>query len=129
MRIKQAQAAIEPAVSSVLRRAIKNSPTHAQEIGDYSRAIGSVFCQMAAKNNFSVDYLVVAVDAATLKYQAVMNENILDAKNALVALYKIFAADQLTWQLPDNQWLKSICELFCNSIDTALKDAGQVGIK
>lgn len=128
IRIQQAEAVIEPAASRVLRRAIERSPEHAQEIGDYARAIGGIFCHMIAHNNFSVEYLVDASDKATERL-AFKSSEVLDAKNAAVALYKIFAADQLVWQLPDNQWLRSICELFCNSVDQALKDSGQIGIK
>lgn len=129
VRIQQAEAVIEPAASRVLRRAIKRSPEHAQEIGDYARAIGGIFCKMKADNNFSVEYVVDAADKATQRFQDIAKDEIIDAKNAAVALYKVFASDQLVWQLPDNQWLKSICDVFCNSIDTALKDSGQPGIK
>lgn len=130
VRIQQAEAVIEPAASRVLRRAIQRSPEHAVEIGDYARAIGGIFCQMIAKNNFSVEYVVDAADKATANLPTLAkNDEILDAKNSAVALYKVFAADQLSWQLPDNAWLKAICNVFCNSIDTALKDSGQAGIK
>ena len=128
VRIQQAQAVIEPAAASVLRRAIQRSPQHAQEIGDYARAIGGIFCNMLANSNFSVEYVVDAANKATDRL-TFKSDEVLDAKNAAVALYKVFAADQLVWQLPDNQWLKSICGVFCNAIDTALKDAGQAGVK
>lgn len=129
VRIQQAEAVIEPAASRVLRRAIKHSPEHAKEIGDYARAIGSIFCQMLDQNNFSVEYVVDAADKATQKFQGAASDDVIDAKNSAVALYKVFAADQLVWQLPNNQWLKSICAVFCNSIDTALKDSGQPGVR
>jgi len=30
--------------------------------------------------------------------------------------------------IPGNQWQIAVCQLFCESIDQALKDAGQPGI-
>lgn len=129
VRLQQAEAVIEPAASRVLRRAIKRSPEHAQEIGNYARSIGGIFCKMIEQNNFSVEYVVDAADKATQELQNAANDDIIDAKNAAVALYKVFAADQLVYELPDNQWLKAICNVFCNSIDMALKDSGQPGIK
>jgi len=128
VRLQQAKLAIEPAVSSVLRRVMLRSPQHVVEIGNYARAVGTVFCQMAANRNFSPAYLIAAADKATLDLQATAPPEIIDAKNAAIALYQIFLVDKLMVSLPRDQWQLAICQLFCESINQALKDAGQPGI-
>jgi len=128
VKLQQAKDALEPAASSVLRRAILRSPDHAVEISAYARAVGSVFCKMNANKNFTPIYLIDELNKATAPLQAKASPEIIDAKNAAIALYKIFLGDQLMVALPDNQWAIAICQLFCESVDQALKDAGQPGI-
>lgn len=128
VRLQQAKDALEPAASSVLRRAIIRSPEHAKEIGDYARAVGTVFKQMAVNKNFTPEYLIDAANKATMTLQATAPPEVIDAKNAAVALYKIFLSDQLMVALPANKWQLAICQLFYESVDQALKDAGQPGI-
>ena len=128
-RLNQIKAALEPAAASVLRRAIQNSPQHAAEISAYARELGTVFCQMQANNNFDPTYLLKAADDLTSKYQASLGPDVLDGKNAALALYQICFADKLTVQLPNNLWMRAVCGLFCDSINQALTDAGQLGIK
>lgn len=120
---------VEPAASSVLRRAIARSPQHAQEIGNYARAVGGVFCKMTANNNFTVTYLVDSANQATAGLQTGVDQDIIDAKNAVIAIYKVAAGDQLSWQLPNNVWLKAVANTICNSINQALLDSGQAGCK
>ncbi len=125
VRLAQARDALEPAASSVLRRAILRSPEHADEIAAYARAVQSVFCSMVEARNFSPAYLIDAANAATAPLQSEASAEIIDAKNAAIALYKIFYGDQLTWEIPDSAWPMAISQLFCESIDQALKDAGR----
>jgi len=125
VKLQQAKDAIVPAASSVLRRAILRSPEHAVEIATYSRAVGSVFCRMAKTQTFDPAYLITQLDQATASLQATASPEIIDAKNAAVALYKIFLNDKLMVSIPNNQWQIAICQLFCEAIDQALKDAGQ----
>jgi hypothetical protein len=125
VRLAQARDALEPAASSVLRRAILRSPEHADEIAAYARAVQSVFCSMSQNRNFAPAYLIEAANAATAPLQAEASAEIIDAKNAAIALYKIFYGDQLTWEIPGDAWPMAICQLFCESIDEALEDAGR----
>jgi hypothetical protein len=127
VKVQQIRDVVEPAASSVLRRAIARSPQHAVEIGNYARAIGKVFCQMNANNNFTPTYLVDAANAATAGLQEGVGQDIIDAKNAAIAIYKIAYGDQLTWQLPDKVWPKAVAGTICNSINQALLDSGQAG--
>jgi hypothetical protein len=113
----------------VLRRAIANSPQHAIEIGNYARAVGGVFCQMEANNNFTPTYLVDAANRATAGLQTNVDQAIIDAKNAVIAIYKIAFSDQLTWQLPNNIWPKAVAGTICASVNQALIDSGQPGCK
>lgn len=128
VKLQQAKDAIVPAASSVLRRAILRSPEHAVEIATYSRAVGTVFCRMAKSRTFDPAFLITEMDKATAPLQATAQPEIIDAKNAAVALYKIFLNDKLMVSLPENQWATAVCQLFCEAIDQALKDAGQPGI-
>lgn len=129
VKVQQIQDAIEPVFSAVLRRAIANSPQHAKEIGTYARAVGRVFCQMSANNNFTPTYLVDAANQATAGLQAGVDQTIIDAKNAVIAIYKIAYGDQLTWQLPNKVWPQAVASTICNSINQALQDSGQPGCK
>lgn len=129
VKVQQIADVVEPAASSVLRRAIANSPQHAAEIGNYARAVGGVFCKMTANNNFTVNYLVDAANQATAGLQTGVSQDIIDAKNAVIAIYKVAASDQLTWQLPDNLWLKTVANTICNSVNQALLDSHQAGCK
>ena len=128
VKLQQAKDAIVPAASSVLRRAILRSPEHAVEIATYSRAVGNVFCRMVATRTFDPGHLITEMDRVTASLQATAQPEIIDAKNAAVALYKIFLNDKLMVTIPGNQWQIAVCQLFCESIDQALKDAGQPGI-
>lgn len=129
VKLQQIRDVVEPAASSVLRRAIANSPQHAEEIGMYARAIGTVFCQMDANDNFKPDYLIDAANKATSGLQVGVDQTIIDAKNAVIAVYKIAYSDQLTWQLPTNVWPRAVAGTLCNSINQALVDSGQPGCK
>lgn len=129
VRLQQIRDVVEPAASSVLRRAIANSPQHAEEIGMYARAVGSVFCKMDAANNFKPEYLIDAANTATAGLQVGVDQAIIDAKNAVIAVYKIAYSDQLTWQLPTNVWPRAVAGTLCNSINQALVDSGQAGCK
>lgn len=128
-KVQAIQDVVEPAASAVLRRAIANSPQHAAEIGNYARAVGGVFCKMVANNNFTPTYLVDAANSATANLQAGVSQEIIDAKNAVVAIYKVAFSDQLTVVLPNNVWMKAVCSTICNSINQALLDSGQLGCK
>jgi hypothetical protein len=129
VRLQQIGDIIEPAASSALRRAIAHSPQHAAQIGVYARALGSVFCQMKASQTFDPVFLITAADAATAQLQDAATPEIIDGKNAAIAIYKIAVADRLTVDLPNNAWLSAVCGLFCDSITQALKDSGQAGVK
>lgn len=129
VKVQQIQDAVEPVFSSVLRRAIANSPQHAAEIGNYARAVGGVFCKMEANNNFTPTYLIDAANQATAAHQANAPQEIIDAKNAVIAIYKIAYGDQLTWQLPDKVWPKAVASTICNVVNQALVDSGQTGCK
>jgi hypothetical protein len=129
VKLAQVEAAIQPAASSVLRRAILNSPQHADEIAGYARAVGSVFCQTANTGQFSPSQVLAAADRATAGLQTSMPPEAIDGKNAALALYTILWNDKLTTNVPTNGWPYAVCNVFCRSIDQALKDAGKPGVQ
>lgn len=129
-KLQQVQAAVEPAAASAIRRAILNSPQHAQEIGDYARAVGKSLCKAVSTQSISPNNIVSGVELATQGLQVQnLPPEVIDAKNALLAVYSILYNDKLTVQLPNNQWPYAVLQTICDSLDQALKDAGQTGIK
>lgn len=127
-KLAQVQAAIEPTAASVIRRAIQNSPQHAQQIGDYARAAGKAICASVGTQQISPLQVAQAIDNATQPLQAGVSPDIIDAKNAVEAVYAILFNDKLTVALPNNQWPYAVLQTICGSLDKALKDAGQAGI-
>ena len=123
-KLVQIQAVVEPLLSSVLRRVILNSPQHSAEIANYTRAVGAVCCQMTAGNNFTPTYLIDAINAATAGLQTGVDQDIIDGKNAIIAIYGIAYADKLTVSLGTNVWPRAVLGTLCDSINQALKDAG-----
>ena len=82
VKLQQAKDALEPAASSVLRRAILRSPQHAVEISAYARAVGGVFHKMVVNKQFSVVYLIDEANKATAGLQTTAPAEVIDAKNA-----------------------------------------------
>ena len=128
-KLQQVKAAVEPAAASVMRRAIQNSPQHAAEIGKYARAVGSVFCAIKSSGTFEPGFVLTAVNDATQGLQAGVDPSVIDAKNAAISLYAILWSDKLTTQTPTNMWPYAVASIFCDSINQALRDAGQVGVQ
>lgn len=129
-KLEKVKSAVDPVASSALRRAIKNSPQHAAEISAYARALGGVCCDAVASGSVSPGAIVAAGDRATANLQlANIPPEIIDAKNGLFALYLILWDDNLTIALPHNKWPVAVLGIFCDSIDRALKDSGQAGVK
>lgn len=129
VKLANISAAIEPAASAVLRRAMINSPQHAPQIVLYATAIGRIFCQAQQTQQFSPLLLIAQADVATLTLQTNLPPEVIDAKNAALAIYKIAFNEKLTVTVPTNGWPYAVCGIFCDSIDRALKDAGQPGVK
>jgi hypothetical protein len=129
VKLQKVERVVELNAASVVRRVINNSPQHSKEIADYARAVGSVFCQASANGQVSPEAIILAADQATQGLQAGVDPLIIDGKNGIESLYVLFFDDSLTVQLPDNKWPKAVCDTICNTIDKALKDAGQPGVK
>lgn len=128
-KLAKVKLVVEPAGASVLRRAIVNSPQHSVEIGNYARAVGGAMCQAVGNQSFTPLTIANAVDQATQGLQANVSPDVIDAKNALLSLYAILYDDQLTVSLPNDQWPSAVLGIICDSVDLALKDAGQRGVK
>jgi len=127
VKIQQVSAAITPAASSVLRRAILRSPQHAQQIDDYARAVGNLFCNMRQTGQFDPGLLLVEANKLTGNLQTNLPPEVIDAKNSAIALYQILYADKLTVQLPTNAWPYAVSGVICDSISQALADVSASG--
>ena len=121
---------VEPVLGSVIRRAILNSPQHSAEIGDYVRAAGRAVCGVSAKGQFTPEAVIGAVDQATQGLQiAHLPGELIDAKNATLNLYTLLLDDKLAVNIPKDQWAQAVLQIACDSIDQALRDSGQAGVK
>jgi len=125
VKTQMVEDSLQPIISGGIRRVIRNSPQHAQDIGNYFRAIGGALCAMSASGEASPDVLIAAAEAATAKLQAGTDPYVIDIKNSVVALYKVLFSARFRAELPADQWPRHVCSLFCASINGALKDAGQ----
>jgi hypothetical protein len=128
-KLAQVQRVVEGVTSGVFRKAIANSPQHADEIASYVRAVGSAFCSVQASGKFSPQNIIDAVDAATAGLQSGVDDTIINGKNGLIALYQILWNDKLTVTVPGNKWPAAVVQTICGSIDRALKDSGRPGVQ
>lgn len=127
VKTEQVKAAIEPIAAGAIRRVIQNSPEHADEIANYLRSVGSIFCSMETNGSFSAEYLVREADRLTAP---MLRDNyVVDIKNAILALYRINYADRFRAELPSDKWPRHVAALFCASIDRGLRDAGKPGVR
>lgn len=127
-KLADVQAALDPVLSSVLRRVIKNSPQHSVEIAGYARAVGRAFLQIKTSHTFSPADVINVVNNLTSGLQAGVPDEIIDAKNAAIAIYKILWNDKLTTTVPLDGWMDAVSNTFINVINQALIDAGQPGV-
>jgi hypothetical protein len=118
------KAVIRPVLSGVTRRLVEGSP----ESAAYVRTIGSVFCEMSTTGKLSPLEVATAVDQSLRGKQVGVDPLIIDAKNALLALYEINYNGRFTAELSPEKWPKNVADVICASTDQALKDAGLAGI-
>ncbi len=129
VKTQQVKDAVAPVIGSIVRRVINNSPQHAAEIASYFHAVGAVFCSASQTGQLGPEQVLAALDAATSELQAGLDDEIIDGKNLLLALYKINYGDRFKAELPPDQWPKNVADVICESIDRGLKDAGKPGVR
>lgn len=129
VKTEKVKAAIEPIVSSAVRRVVASNPKHSDEIALYLRAVGGAVCSISDTGEASPETLIAAIDAATVNLQAGVDPEIIDGKNAIIAVYKILYADRFKAELPPDEWPKNVCDVICQAIDQGLKDAGKPGVR
>lgn len=127
VKTEQAKAAIQPLIAGAVRRVLAQNPDKAEQIADYLRAGGSVFCNMDLTGQF--DPLVLAEKLDALVAPKVKDDYLLDIKNAAIALYRVNYAERNRAELPPEQWARQIAGLFCAAIDQGLKDSGRLGVR
>jgi hypothetical protein len=125
IKTAQVKDALRPVITDPLSRVLRNSPEHAVVIGNYYRGVGGVFCAMQATKQFDPQFLINAVNSIAVPQ---LDPTVVTIKNALIALYSIFYRARHTAELPEDQFLFHLSELFCSSVNQALIDAGQPGI-
>lgn len=125
VKTQQVKDALQPVVTGGIRRVIVANES--SEV--YFRAVGGVFCAMSSEGQFDPIQLVNAIDLATAGLQEKADPYVIDAKNLIVALYKINYGERFQSELPPGEWLKNVCDIICEGINQALIDAGKPGVK
>jgi hypothetical protein len=124
------EVALSGSVSSIYRRVMaRQEPERAARVAGYVSALGALFCNMQETGNFSPDDLIEAANAATTELGAHLPGEIIDAKNALVALYVFASNDTVSVQVEGDEWMGVASAVVCRALDQALVDSGQPGIR
>jgi hypothetical protein len=129
IRTEQVKASLSPLVTGGVRATIANNPRHRDELGTYYRSIGTVFCRMVDTRQFSPSYLIDEVNKITAPQIASADPLLLTARDSALALYRIFYAEKGRAELTEASWALHLADLFCLSIDTALRDSGLAGVR
>lgn len=126
VKTEQVKAAIEPVVSSAVRRVVIDNPETAQ----YFQQAVDVFVQMRDTQQFSPEYLVLALDKAAekedwfSKLDPEVAGYVLDAKNLMIALYRINFADAGRADLSPEKFAWNLLDVLASGVGQGLKDAG-----
>lgn len=124
------EVAVSGSVSSIYRRVMaRQEPEEAAHVAHYVSALGALFCSMQETGNFSPDDLMDAANTATIGLQARLPAEVIDAKNALVALYVFAFNDTVSVQIEHDEWVGVASGVVCQALDQALVDSGQPGIR
>jgi len=125
VRTEKVTAAAQTLVTVSLRAVLANqSPGTRVKLGNYYRAVGSVFCQMEAEGKFSPDFLIGSLNNATAGLQSGLDQDVLAIKDGIIALYQGFYADRFNAELDPEKWPIFVARTMCASVNTALVDTG-----
>jgi hypothetical protein len=128
VKVEAARDLITPAASSTIRRVLLNSPQHAPLIAKYANSVGGVFCTMSLSNEFRPEFLIDQIDILIDPELAKVADGFaLDLRNTAYGVYKMLWRDAGRAEIPPDQWLHQVCQLFCESISQGLADAGYPG--
>jgi len=122
------KAEAEALVTIGIRRIIHNNPQHTNEVAGYFRAVGGVFKQMSTTSSFTPDMLVGAINVATAGLQAGLPQDVLDVKDAVIGLFKLFYADRWNAELSPEKWPANVADVFWRAIHQALIDSSLPGV-
>lgn len=118
------KAASEAFVTTVARR-IAAKPKN--EI--YIRTVGAVFCTASTTGHLDPLVIESMLEQALADKLQDVDPLVIDAKNFLLALYRINYGNRFNAELSPEKWPKNVADVICNSVDTALKDLGKPGVK
>ena len=118
VRIKQVEEAIKLPVAIAVERVVRKNP----DFYAYFEAVDNVVCKMEENKNFDPTYLVDQINLSTQHF--IKNEDVNLVKETVVTLYKIFYADRLKSDIPENSFLSSLTSVLCSSIKTGLSNSG-----
>lgn len=121
VKTEKVREAIKPVAASAVRRVIESNRTSVE----YFKRTSDVICQLAADKKFEPSVVVDAINKVVDDMGLIKDENILDAKNLLIALYKINYADRLNADLPEQSFAWNLLDVLCSSIKQGIEDAAR----
>lgn len=123
------KAAVQGPVTTSLTIVLVNN-TNDKNLETYVRSLGGVFCQIKTDKNFDPTY--VANQIANLELPKISDSNtriiVTSVKDSLIALYKVFYAQNVNVKADPEGYLYNISDILCQSVDIALKNAGKPGV-
>lgn len=132
VKTAKVQEAVKPVLQTAVSQAIARNTNDAVVIAGYLRGVGTIFCQMHRDKKFAPEYLASEINSRLSGLLTSLKPDtqlwVLTAKNLMVALYGIRFADRANADIPEDGYLAFLSELFCNSINQGLLDAGQPGV-
>lgn len=129
VKTQQVKDAVQPVLSSAVRRVLENNPTKKAEIAEYFKAVAAPFCVIGTTGVVDLTLLQASLESITAKYQGKVDPLAIDVKNSALSLFKVYYGDRFKAELPPDAWTRNIADLVCVSVDQGLKDAGLPGVK
>ena len=120
IRLQQVSDVVRPVAISAVTRVVKKNP----EVGKYFDSFSGIFCSMAKNKEFSLEYLVRETDKLTSSY--IGNQDLLDAKNIILSIYKIYFVQSVKADVSQDVFLLALSNFFCDSIRQGLTDSGYI---
>ena len=128
-RTEALKAAVQGPVTTTLTIVlVKNKGD--EDLANYFRSVGGVFCQVKTNKSFDPSYVVSEVAKIVIPNIKDDNTRIIAmvVKDSLLSLYKAFYSYKINIPALEQSYLYNISDVSCQSIDTALRNAGKPGI-
>lgn len=126
VKTSQVKQALKGGVSTTITALLLKEKN--DDVANYLRSIGTVFCQMRNTGEFSPSFLIGQIDKI-VNDKVRQNVVVIALKNTVISLYSIFFEQRHHAELPPDKWPYHLADLFCQSIHQGLVDAGKTGVE